>query len=137
MLLAANARDVDAARAAGLAAPMVDRLTLSSKTIATIAQGPAGVARSRLVRVDKPAADRVRGVTGVIENPHWVAVVANTSWAAIQASKAPLSMVGSLKVLAAATWEAEEGAERAAQGRAPLGTFHGQRYQEDGLQGGL
>jgi glutamate-5-semialdehyde dehydrogenase len=43
-LLAANARDVDAARAAGLDAPMVDRLTLSPKTIATMAQGLAEVA---------------------------------------------------------------------------------------------
>jgi glutamate-5-semialdehyde dehydrogenase len=43
-LLAANARDVDAARAARLDAPMVDRLTLSSKTIATMAQGLAEVA---------------------------------------------------------------------------------------------
>lgn len=57
---------------------------LPDMVFATIAQGPAGVTRSRLVRVDKPAADRVRGVTGVVENPHWVAVVANTSWAAIQ-----------------------------------------------------
>lgn len=43
-LLAANARDVDAARAAGLDAPMVDRLALSPKTIATMAQGLAEVA---------------------------------------------------------------------------------------------
>jgi glutamate-5-semialdehyde dehydrogenase len=43
-LLAANARDVADARAAGLDAPMVDRLTLSSKTIATMAQGLAEVA---------------------------------------------------------------------------------------------
>ena len=43
-LLAANARDVDAARVAGLDAPMVDRLTLSSETIATMAQGLAEVA---------------------------------------------------------------------------------------------
>ncbi|MEI6318238.1 MAG: glutamate-5-semialdehyde dehydrogenase [Pseudomonadota bacterium] len=43
-LLVANARDVDAARAAGLDAPMVDRLTLSPKTIVTMAQGLAEVA---------------------------------------------------------------------------------------------
>ncbi|WP_301076089.1 molybdopterin cofactor-binding domain-containing protein [Sphingomonas sp.] len=62
---------------------------LPDMVFATIAQGPAGgeaggTGRSRLVRVDKQAADRVRGVTGVVENPHWVAVIANTSWAAIQ-----------------------------------------------------
>ncbi|MCA3072883.1 MAG: glutamate-5-semialdehyde dehydrogenase [Rhodocyclaceae bacterium] len=43
-LLAANARDVEAAREAGLDAPMVDRLTLSTKTIATMAQGLGEVA---------------------------------------------------------------------------------------------
>jgi len=43
-LLVANARDVDAARAAGLDAPMIDRLTLSPKTIVTMAQGLAEVA---------------------------------------------------------------------------------------------
>jgi len=38
-LQAANAQDLDAARAAGLAAPMVDRLKLSPATIATVAEG--------------------------------------------------------------------------------------------------
>jgi glutamate-5-semialdehyde dehydrogenase len=38
-LLAANARDVAAAREAGLDTPMIDRLTLTPKTIATMAQG--------------------------------------------------------------------------------------------------
>jgi glutamate-5-semialdehyde dehydrogenase len=38
-LAPANARDVQAAQAAGLAAPMVDRLRLTSKIIDTVAQG--------------------------------------------------------------------------------------------------
>jgi glutamate-5-semialdehyde dehydrogenase len=38
-LLGANARDVAAAREAGLDTPMIDRLTLTPKTIATMAQG--------------------------------------------------------------------------------------------------
>jgi glutamate-5-semialdehyde dehydrogenase len=38
-LLAANARDVEAALAAGLAAPLVDRLKLTPKTIETVAEG--------------------------------------------------------------------------------------------------
>lgn len=38
-LLAANAADLDAARAAGLEPAMVDRLTLSPKTVATMAEG--------------------------------------------------------------------------------------------------
>ena len=36
---AANAKDIDAAVAAGLAAPMVDRLRLGAKVIATVAEG--------------------------------------------------------------------------------------------------
>jgi glutamate-5-semialdehyde dehydrogenase len=36
---AANARDIDAAVAAGLAAPMVDRLRLGAKVVETVAQG--------------------------------------------------------------------------------------------------
>jgi glutamate-5-semialdehyde dehydrogenase len=38
-LQAANARDIDAAQAAGLAAPMVDRLRLTEQVIATVAEG--------------------------------------------------------------------------------------------------
>lgn len=38
-LAAANARDVEAAESAGLAAPMVDRLRLTDKVIATVAEG--------------------------------------------------------------------------------------------------
>ncbi len=38
-LAQANARDVDAARAAGLAAPLVDRLKLTPQIVATVAQG--------------------------------------------------------------------------------------------------
>ena len=38
-LQAANAQDVSAAQAAGLAEPMVDRLRLTPKVIATVAEG--------------------------------------------------------------------------------------------------
>ncbi len=38
-LQAANAKDIDAARAAGLSAPMVDRLKLTPAVIATVAEG--------------------------------------------------------------------------------------------------
>ncbi|MCB1983293.1 MAG: gamma-glutamyl-phosphate reductase, partial [Rhodoferax sp.] len=38
-LHAANAQDLDAARAAGLAPPMVDRLRLTESVIATVAEG--------------------------------------------------------------------------------------------------
>ena len=42
--------------------------------------GPLG--DSRLVRVDRAAADRVRGMLQVVETPGWVAAVATTGWAA-------------------------------------------------------
>jgi isoquinoline 1-oxidoreductase beta subunit len=46
-------------------------------------QGPVG--DSRLVRIDRAAADRIRGVVAVIENPRWVAAAANNWWAANRA----------------------------------------------------
>ena len=56
---------------------------LPDMVFATIGQGPAGD-ESRLVRTDKAAADRVGGVTAVVENERWAAVIGNTSWAAIE-----------------------------------------------------
>ncbi|MGP7794906.1 molybdopterin cofactor-binding domain-containing protein [Sphingomonas sp. CLY1604] len=50
---------------------------------AAIRQGPIG--DSRLLRVDSAAADRIRGVLAVVENPRWVAAVATTWWAANRA----------------------------------------------------
>ena len=44
-LLDANARDLDAARAAGLDAPMIDRLTLTGKSVAAMADGLRQVAK--------------------------------------------------------------------------------------------
>jgi len=46
-------------------------------------QGPVGT--SRLIHVDRAAADRIRGVVAVIENPRWVAAAANNWWAANRA----------------------------------------------------
>lgn len=40
---------------------------------------------SRLLSVDRAAADRVRGVLELVENPRWVAAVATTWWAATKA----------------------------------------------------
>ncbi|WBH17889.1 molybdopterin cofactor-binding domain-containing protein [Sphingomonas radiodurans] len=57
---------------------------LPDMVFASIAQGPVG-GTSRLVRADKAAADRVRGVVGVIENPRWIAAAANNWWAANRA----------------------------------------------------
>jgi isoquinoline 1-oxidoreductase beta subunit len=50
---------------------------------AAIRQGPIG--DSRLVGVNRAAADRIRGVLSVVENPRWVAAVATTWWAANRA----------------------------------------------------
>ena len=57
---------------------------LPDMVFASIMQGPAG-GESRLVRADKAAADRVRGVVAVVENPRWIAAVANNWWAANRA----------------------------------------------------
>ena len=50
---------------------------------AAIRQGPIG--DSRLIGVDRAAADRIRGVLAIVENPRWVAAVATTWWAANRA----------------------------------------------------
>lgn len=55
-------------------------IRLADMVHAAIRQGPIG--DSRLVSVDRAAADRVRGVVAVVENPRWVAAVATTGWAA-------------------------------------------------------
>ncbi len=50
---------------------------------AAIRQGPVG--DSRLVAVDRAAADRIRGVLQVVANDRWVAAIATTWWAATTA----------------------------------------------------
>lgn len=56
---------------------------LADMVHAAIRQGPVG--ESRLLRIDRAAANRVRGVIEVVETPRWVAAVAATGWAAQQA----------------------------------------------------
>jgi isoquinoline 1-oxidoreductase beta subunit len=56
---------------------------LPDMVYASIRQGPVG--DSRLVRVDRTAAERVRGVLHVVTNDRWVAAVANNWWAANKA----------------------------------------------------
>ena len=53
---------------------------------AAIRQAPIG--DSRLLRVDRAAANRIRGIVAVIEEPGWVATVAQTWWAAEKALEA-------------------------------------------------
>ena len=48
-----------------------------------VRQGPTG--NSRLLHVDRAAADRVAGVAAVVETPRWVAAAATTGWAAERA----------------------------------------------------
>jgi len=58
-------------------------IRLADMIHAAIRQGPRG--DSRLVQVDRAAADRVHGLLQVVETPHWVATVATTGWAAQRA----------------------------------------------------
>jgi glutamate-5-semialdehyde dehydrogenase len=61
----ANARDLDAAQAAGLAAPLQDRLKLTPQTIATVAEGCEQIAAM---------ADPVGEITGVKRRPSGISV---------------------------------------------------------------
>jgi len=56
---------------------------LPGMVYASIRQGPVG--DSRLLSVDKKAADAIHGVLAVVENPRWVAAVATNWWAANRA----------------------------------------------------
>lgn len=89
-------RDGDKGRLAGQSVPRIDApakvdgsaqfaadVRLPDMVFASICQGPVG--DSRLVRSDKVAANRIRGVLQVVETARWVAAVANTWWAANQA----------------------------------------------------
>lgn len=60
---------------------------LPNMVFAAMRQGPIGATRYAGAG-DKPAADRVRGVSHVIETEEWVATVASTSWAAERALEA-------------------------------------------------
>ncbi len=64
-LLAANARDLDAARAAGLAAPLLDRLALTPKIIDTVAEGCEQIAAMP---------DPVGEISGVKRRPSGISV---------------------------------------------------------------
>ncbi len=58
-------------------------IRLPNMVFASIRQGPS--LASRLLRVDRAAADRIPGVTSVVENPNWVAAIGTTWWAANRA----------------------------------------------------
>ena len=64
-LAAANARDIAAAEAAGLAAPLVDRLRLTPQVIATVAEGCAQLAAMP---------DPIGEITGVKRRPSGISV---------------------------------------------------------------
>jgi len=64
-LLAANQKDLDAARAAGLAAPLLDRLALTPKIIDTVAEGCEQIAAM---------ADPVGEISGVRRRPSGISV---------------------------------------------------------------
>ncbi|MFC3579841.1 xanthine dehydrogenase family protein molybdopterin-binding subunit [Sphingomonas hylomeconis] len=58
-------------------------IRLPDMVYASIRQGPTG--DSKLIRVDRAAADRIRGVSQVVTNDRWVAAIANNWWAANKA----------------------------------------------------
>lgn len=58
-------------------------IRLPDMVYASIRQGPLG--DSRLLKVDKAAADRISGVLQVVEHERWVAAVATNWWAANRA----------------------------------------------------
>jgi isoquinoline 1-oxidoreductase beta subunit len=59
-------------------------IRLPNMVFAAMRQGPVGATRYAGA-ADKAAAERVRGVSHVVETPEWVAAVASTSWAAERA----------------------------------------------------
>jgi isoquinoline 1-oxidoreductase beta subunit len=61
-------------------------IRLPDLVYASVRQGPIG--DSRLVRIDRAAADRIPGVIAVFENPRWAAAVATNWWAANRAVEA-------------------------------------------------
>jgi isoquinoline 1-oxidoreductase beta subunit len=61
-------------------------IRLPDMVYASVRQGPIG--NSRLVRVDRAAADRVPGVLAVFENPGWAGAAATNWWAANRAIEA-------------------------------------------------
>lgn len=86
----------DSARLAGQPLPRLDvpakvdgsanfaaDIRLPDMVFASIRQGP--LPSSRLLSCDRAAAARVGGVVQVVENPHWVAAIANNWWAANRA----------------------------------------------------
>ncbi len=62
-------------------------IRLPGMVFAAMRQGPIGATRY-MGSADKAAADKVRGVSHVIETKEWVAAVASTSWAAERALEA-------------------------------------------------
>ena len=89
-------RDGETGRLVGRALPRLDApskvdgsanfagdIRLPDMVYAAIRQGPVG--DSRLIRTNRAAADRIRGVVEVIENPRWVAAAATNWWAANRA----------------------------------------------------
>ncbi len=58
-------------------------IRLPNMVFAAIRHGPIG--NSRLVRIDRAAADKIPGVLSIVENPNWVAAVGNNWWSANQA----------------------------------------------------
>ena len=58
-------------------------IRLPDMVYASIRQGPVG--DTKLIRADRAAADKIRGVSAVVTNDRWVAAIGNNWWAANKA----------------------------------------------------
>lgn len=66
-------------------APFAGDIRLHGMLFASVRQGPPG---SRLAGFDRSAAEKVHGVTTVLDNPRWIGAVATNWWAANRAVEA-------------------------------------------------
>jgi isoquinoline 1-oxidoreductase subunit beta len=107
-------------------------IRLPDMLYAAIRQGPLG--DSRLIKVDKAAADRISGVLHIVEHKRWVAAVATNWWAAnraLDAMRPRFETQGKLaedRSIAAALTKALDGdGKRIAEAGDLAGVFSGAR----------
>jgi isoquinoline 1-oxidoreductase beta subunit len=82
-LMGQSVARIDAPAKVDGAANFAGDVRLADMVHAAVRAGPGG--DSRLISVDRAAADRIAGVVGVVTNDRWVAAVATTGWAAQRA----------------------------------------------------
>lgn len=117
------------AKVAGAANYAAD-IRLPDMVFASVRHGP--VVSSRLLSVNKPAAEAVPGVVAVVETSHWVAAVANNWWAADRGAAALAARFASddalpddARIVAALTRALEEDGEVVAERGDPAAALAG------------